>query len=221
MSRTFTVALAFALAACGGSATTLQRNRTGTGTGTLQVMGAIDATTSGGPQTTFAVDLQDGFGAAVSGATVTVHNADFQDVPLVEVAAGSGHYVNSRAAISNADFGLDVSHSKGSVQGVAAGNPGMQIINAPLANAIVPAGQALAVSWTTPVAAQTASVETRNMSQTMVPDTGTYLVAGTSNPPNTQQRLSIDRLNAVSIAGGIIGSQLTVTNHARVVYTVQ
>ncbi len=220
MNRALPLIATVALAACGGKpGTALDHNRAGSGSGTLQVTASVDA--SGG-STNLTVDLTDGLGSPVSGATVTMHNLDFQDVTLVEATAGSGHYVNSRAAVSNADFGLDVSHpTKGSVTGVAVGNPGMQLINAPAANTTVPALQPLAISWTTPIAAQTASVETRNLTQTLVPDTGAYTIPGASNPVNTTQRLIVQRYNTVSIAGGIIGSQMTVTNKATVSYTVQ
>ncbi len=110
MNRILFVSLAFAFTACGHPGTALDHNRAGSGNGTLQVTAEVDASNdSNNPMTSFQVDLADGIGNPVSGAVVTVHNGDFQDVALVEASAGSGHYVNSRAALSGADFGLDVS----------------------------------------------------------------------------------------------------------------
>jgi hypothetical protein len=220
VNRISFVVIALALAACGKQSTALERNRAGTGSGTLLVDASIDASTTSGALTSFQVDLQDGLGANVSGATVTIHNAEFGDVPLVEASAGSGKYVNSKAAISNADFGLDVSHPTGAVTGVVVGNPGMHVINAPQASGTVPAG-ALQVSWTTPTTAYSAAVETRDFGPAAAPDTGTYTIAAASNPPNSTQRLDVDRYNVVNIAGGLVGSQMTVTSKVRVSYVQQ
>lgn len=223
MNRILFVSLAFAITACGQSGTALDHNRAGSGSGTLQVSAAVDASNdSNNPMTNFQVDLADGIGNPVSSAIVTVHNRDFQDVTLVEASAGSGHYVNSRAAISSADFGLDVSHpTKGAVTGVVVGNPGMHLIKAPSASAIVAASVPMAISWTTPIASQSASVETRDFAQTLVPDTGTYTIPGASNPASTNQTLKVRRYNTVNIAGGIIGSQMSVTSKASVSYIVR
>jgi hypothetical protein len=221
VNRISFVVIALALAACGKQSTALERNRAGTGSGTLLVDASIDASTTSGALTSFQVDLQDGLGANVSGATVTIHNAEFGDVPLVEASAGSGKYVNSKAAISNADFGLDVSHpTKGAVTGVVVGNPGMHVINAPQAGATVPTG-ALQVSWTTPTTAYSAAVETRDFGPAAAPDTGTYTIAAASNPANATQRLDVDRYNMVNIAGGLFGSQMKVTSSVRVTYIQQ
>src|SRR5260370_13664210 len=168
MNRILFVSLAFAFTACGHHGTALDHNRAGSGNGTLQVTAEVDASNdSNNPMTSFQVDLADGIGNPVSGAVVTVHNGDFQDVALVEASAGSGHYVNSRAALSGADFGLDVSHpTKGAVTGVVVGNPGMHLIKAPSAGAIVSASLPLAITWTTPIVSHSASAETRDFPQT-------------------------------------------------------
>jgi hypothetical protein len=223
MNRIIFVSLAFAFIACGSTRTALDHNRAGSGSGMLQVAAEVDASSdANSPMTAFQVDLADGIGNSVSGAIVTVHNVDFSDVTLVEASAGSGHYVNSRAALSNNDFGLDVSHPiKGTVTGVVVGNPGMHLINAPAAGGLVSASQPLAISWTTPVTSQSASVETRDFAQTLVPDTGTYTIPTASNPPSTNQVLKVRRYNTVNLAGGIIGSQMSVVSKASVSYVVR
>jgi len=217
MNRIAVAFVALALVACGKQSTALERNRAGSGSTTLHVTATIDQSSGA---TSFEVDLQDGLGANVSGATVTVHNANFGDAPLVESTAGSGKYMGSRAAVSNADFGLDVSHPSGSVTGVVVGNPGLHVVNAPQSGATVPAGP-LQISWTTPATAYSASVETRNFGPADVPDMGTYTIAVASNPANPTQRLDLDRFNVVNIAGGTIGSQLTLTSKVRVTYVQQ
>ncbi len=217
MNRTAFAFIALAFAACGKQSTALERNRAGTGSGTLHVAATIDQSSGA---TSFQVDLQDGLGANVSGATVTIHNADFGDVPLVESPAGSGKYVSSRAAVANADFGLDIAHPSGAVTGVVVGNPGMHVVNAPQNGATVPAG-ALQISWTTPTTAYSASLETRDFGPAAVPDTGAYTIAAASNPANPTQRLDVDRYNVVNIAGGLVGSQLTLTSKVRITYVQQ
>jgi hypothetical protein len=220
MNRMPLVFVALALAACGNAGTATDRNRPGAGSGTLQVSGTIEASSSSG-MTSFEVDVLDGLGNNVSGATVTIHNQDTGDVPLVETNAGSGRYLNSKAVLSNGDFSLDVKHPKGTISGVVVGNPGMHAVNAPKASTVVAAGVPLQLSWTTPTAAQSASIETRNFPQTLVPDNGAYTIPASGNAANSNQRLDLIRYNTVSIAGGIVGSQLGVTSRVRVVYVVQ
>jgi hypothetical protein len=215
------VCFAVAVAACGKQGTALERNRAGSGSGTLLIDASIEASNSSGPLTTFRVDIDNGTGAKVSGATVVVHNGDLGDVPLVETSAGSGRYVNSKAAVANADFGLDVSHPTGAVTGVVVGNPGMHAVNAPKAGVAVPAGQPVQVSWTTPTIAHSTSIETRDFSPTLAPDTGSYTIPAAGNPVNATQRLTIERYNAVSLSGGIIGSQMTVKSRVTVSYPAQ
>jgi hypothetical protein len=55
-----------------------------------------------------------------------------------------------------------------------------------------------------------------------MPDTGTFTIAAAQNPPNTSQRLFVERFNEVDIAGGLAGSRLRVTFTASIdPYVVQ
>ena len=176
---------------------------------------------SGGPVTSFQVDLRDGSSNKISGATVVVHNGDLGDVPLVEATAGSGRYVNSKASFPNGDFSLSVVRNADNVQGVVVGNPGAHVFNAPSRNAVVPANQPLQVSWTTPTTAKSATLKTKGLS-VQVPDTGAYTIAAADNPPQANQHLDLSRFNEVDIAGGLSGSRLRVTFAASVdSYVVQ
>src|SRR5947207_6686277 len=92
------IALTAMLAACGGNSAATDHNKPGSGSSTLLVTADVTASTSSsGPVTNFQVDVKDGMGAKVSGATVTLTNNELGSVPLVEANAGSGRYVNSRA----------------------------------------------------------------------------------------------------------------------------
>jgi hypothetical protein len=222
VNRILLLSTMLALAACGKTSTALERNRAGSGTGSLLIDARIEQSSSSGAKTTFDVDLQDGGGLAVSGATVVVHNSQLGNVTLTEQAGTPGRYRNSVLALSGADFGLDVSHpTKGSVTGVVVGNPGMHAIHAPQAGIAVPKTQPLQISWTTPTTAYSASVETKNFPPTLTPDTGTYTIPAASNPAENAQRLDVSRYNIVNLAGGLIGSQMTLTSKLSVTYPVQ
>jgi hypothetical protein len=210
--------MALALAACGKTSTALERNRGGSGSGTLSVDARIEQSSS----TSFDLDLKDGAGVVVSGATVVIHNDPFGNVTLPEQAGTPGHYRAAMSAVSGGDFGLDVSHpSKGSVTGVVVGNPGMHTINAPMAGVAVPSGQPLQISWTTPATAYSASIDTKNFGPVQAPDTGAYTIPGASNPIENAQRLDVKRENVVNISGGTIGSQLSLTSKVSVTFPVQ
>jgi hypothetical protein len=222
VNRILLLSMALALAACGKTSTALERNRGGSGSGTLLVDAQIEQSTSSSANTTFDVNLRDGVGAAVSGATVIIHNDQFGNVTLPEQAGNAGHYRATKPAVSGGDFGLDVAHpSKGSVTGVVVGNPGMHAINAPKAGMAVPSGQPLQISWTTPTAAYSASIATKNFGPVQAPDTGAYTIPGASNPIENAQRLDVLRENVVNISGGTIGSQLSLTSKVSVTFPVQ
>src|SRR5258707_9102461 len=210
--------LAATALACGGGTPT-SHNNAGTGTSTLLVTGAIEASmNNGAPVTNFTVTLRDGLGNRVSAATVTISNSGLPNgsVSLVEVQAGSGRYQNSMAQFPSGDFGLSVTRNTDNVQGVVVGGVGMHTINAPTRNAIVPANQPLAVSWTTPSTAKQATIWTSDFNGVSTADTGSYTIAATNNPPNTACQLEVARFNEVDIAGGLAGSHLRVTFTASV-----
>jgi hypothetical protein len=233
MKRILTLAALAAAFACGSTSSNnaaTSRNNPGTGSGTLLVKGDISATQTMGsttaPQTTFGVTVQDGSGANVSGATVTILNSSVPDgvVNLVEAPAGSGSYSGTVASFAAGDFQMNVVKGTDSVHAVVVGGPGMATINAPAVGStplIVAANQDLAVSWTTPTVAKTVTVSTRNMSFSG-PDLGAYTIVAAQNPPRVGQRLRVDRFNEVEAAGGLVGSRLSVTYRVAIdPFTVQ
>src|SRR5438128_3696307 len=148
-------ALAASLLACGGNNSATSRNNPGTGTSSLLVTADVDGKTTG---TTFTVDVQDGLGRAVSGATVAFGNPSLPGgvIALVESPAGSGTYIGSTLSFPPGDFQLAVTKGADAVQGVVAGGPGVHTVNAPTVNSPVAANQPLAVSWTPPTQANQA-----------------------------------------------------------------
>jgi hypothetical protein len=210
---------------CGGNSPATSHNNPGSGSSTLKVTADIDGSTSNGsPLTAFEVNVDDGAGNSVSGATVSIANESLPNgaIALVEASPGSGKYVNSIAQFPSGDFALSVSHPKGNVQGVIVGGPGMHTINAPIVNSTVPANQPLQVSWTTPTQAKQATIWTRDLNAFSAPDTGAFTIAAAENPPNLSQRLFVERFNEVDMAGGLAGSRLRVTYTASIdPYVVQ
>lgn len=208
-------ALAIA-AACGGDSTgpATSRNNPGTGSSTLRVQADIDAnddpTVIGGFSTDYAVDVRDGLGNPVSGATVTIRNGALGTITLPESSPGSGDYRLTGNTFPSGDFQLDVVRATDNVRGVVLGGPSVHNVTAPIATSTVSANQALTVRWTVPSRAQAAQVETQDFGPITLPDTGAYVVPGVDNPPRPDQRVRIYRFNEVSIAGGLPGSRLRV-----------
>lgn len=207
---------ALLVAACGGNGNATDQNRAGSGSGTMTVTGDINASvTASGPTTAFSVRLRDGQGAAITGASVVVHNDQLGDVTLVD-AAGNGVYVNSTASVPSGSFGLTVVHNADNVMGVVVGNPGAHTINAPTASSTVAAGQPLPVSWTTPTTAKSATISMSGGFSSQAPDTGSFTVPASANTARTNQHVDVSRFNEVDIAGGFSGSRLRVTYTASV-----
>jgi len=206
------VLLALVTAACGGSSgTAVDRNRAGTGSSTLLVSATVTVTNSAtSPTTSLTADVNDGLGAAVTGATVTIQNAGLGgDTALVE-GGTAGHYTASKTSLPSGDFTMSVVKGTDSVQGVVVGSPGVHAINSPALNSTATANQPLDVSWTTPAISKSATITTRNYS-VQVPDTGTYTIPAANNPVRTAQRVIIKRANEVEIARGLPGSIMRVT----------
>jgi hypothetical protein len=210
------VLIALATFACGGSSNTaVDHNRAGSGTSSLAVSATATVTSSTtAPLTALSVTVDDGLGQNVSSATVTINNAGLGgDVALTETPAGSGIYTSSKTSLPSGDFSLAVVRGADAVRGVVVGNPGAHVLNAPAVNTTVTANQPLALSWTTPTTAKSATVNTRDFN-IKVPDTGMYTIAATNNPPRASQRVIVTRFNEVEIAGALPGSlfQVKVSN---------
>jgi hypothetical protein len=199
-------------AACGGSSgTAVDHNRAGSGSSTLKVTGSVDVIVSNTtPLTSFSVTLKDGLNAAVTGATVTVHNAAFGDVVLA--SAGGGNYTASKTSYPSGDLSLTVVNGTDNVQGVVVGYPGTHAINAPAAGSTVAVNTALHVSWTTPAVAKAATISLSSGGfSAQAPDTGAYDIPAASNGRTGSQTVTVIRSNEVDIAGGLPESSMKVT----------
>jgi hypothetical protein len=236
LARCFAVGAAIsgvALAACGGkTATAVSLNSPGTGSLNLLVKADVDGVvSSAGSLTDLVVTVQDRLGNKASGATVTIVNQTWGSVALAETAAGSGDYRKTQPSFPSGDFALTVTCAPctvaqapsitGNIQGVVLGGPDVFAINYPKAGVAVPAAQPVAVGWTTPIQAASATLTTGNFGPVAAADTGTYTIPGTSNPAASNQSLNIARYNEVAIAGGLFGSRMRVIVEANVSYPVK
>lgn len=195
-------------AACGDAGPAVQRNDPGTGSNTMLVQAEIEAQdVPGGFVTQMEVQLKNGQGSAISGATVTIRNGDLGTVTLLEDGVGSGTYKASVNSFPSGDFRLDAVRGDDKVERVIVGGIGVHRITSPEANATVPANQPLLVQWSRPSEALGAELETRDFDANNIADTGEFTIPGSANPPRTDQRIRVWRFNQVQIAGGLPGSQ--------------
>ncbi len=213
--RTFSIVgigAALFVAACGDSLTdpAIERNDGGTGTGTLDIRADVDAfDVAGGFITEFRVRVRDGFGEDVSGATVTITNAGFGVVTLLQLG-GAGDYEAERNAFHDGDYQLSVVSGTDVVEGVVLGGPGVHTITEPTVNSTVSADQPLTLLWNVPSQALSAEVETQDYGPVLLPDTGAVIIPAASNPVREEQWVRVFRFNEVNIAGGLFGSRLRV-----------
>ena len=194
------------IAACGGSSGGAGHNNAGSGSSTLLVTGTVTVTVSStSPTANYALNVKDGAGANVTGATVTVGGLALTD-------AGSGNYTSSQTTYPNGDLSVSVVKGTDKVEGVVLGNPGAHTINAPVAGTPVTANAALHVTWTTPEAAKAATVRmgSGGFSNTG-PDDGAYDIPAASVTARASQTVTVTRTNEVSPAGGLPGSLLKIT----------
>ena len=206
------MSVAIFFAACGDSLTdpAIERNKPRTGTGTLDIRADVDAfDEADGFFTEFSVQVRDGIGEPVTGATVTITHPGFGEVTLLDPDA-SGNYVAERNTFHEGDFTLRVVSGTDVVEGVVLGGPGIHTITEPTADSTVAADQDLTVRWDVPSQARSAEVETKDYGPVLLPDTGAVIIPAASNPARVDQRIRVFRFNEVDIAGGLFGSRMRV-----------
>ena len=214
-------AMALSILSCSDSATgpnlASNNNSPGAGTSTLLVTAGIDfndnAGVAGGFASFYSVNLRDGQGNPVSGATVTIQNPAAGNLTLAEgLPNNPGVYSISGSGAPSGDFRLDVTRGADNIRGVIVGGPGAHSILAPLAHDTVVAGDSLLARWSVPIRAQTAVVETRNTDPPIATaDDGLFWIPAIANPARIDQRLRIYRSNEVNVAGGLSGSLFRVS----------
>ena len=214
-------AMAISVLSCSDSGTgpnlASNNNSPGAGTSTFVVMADIDfndnAAVVGGFTSFYSVNLQDGLGNPVSGATVTIQNSATGTLTLAEGLPGNpGAYLISGSGAPTGDFRLDVTRGADNVRGVVVGGPGAHTILTPMQHDTVAAGDSLLTRWSVPIRAQSVVIETRNTDPPIATaDDGSFWIPAIANPARIDQRLRIYRTNEVNVAGGLSGSWFRVS----------
>ncbi|NIN73306.1 MAG: hypothetical protein GTO46_15555 [Gemmatimonadetes bacterium] len=180
------------------------KNNGGTGNQTLLVVAEVDLElNTGGFLADFFVDVEDGSGAPVSGAAVTiVWNRSTVTVPE---SGTPGIYEALVTGAASGDLKLDVVKDDMYVRDVVLGNIGIQAVLEPLPDATLPANEDLTVRWVSDLKAQSASLFSPDWDFD-VEDNGEFVVPGAQVDPSSSTWIELERYNEVEIAGGLSGS---------------
>ncbi|UCC73260.1 MAG: hypothetical protein JSV86_01465 [Gemmatimonadota bacterium] len=180
------------------------KNSGGTGNETLLVVAEVDLELNpGGFVADFVVDVEDGSGAAVSGAIVTIV-WDRETVTLQE-GGTAGLYTAAVNGAASGDLKLDVVKDDMYVRDVVLGNIGIHEILEPQPDETIPANQPLTVSWVSDLKAQSASLFSPDWDFD-VDDSGEFVVPADVNDPTSSTWIELERYNEVEITGGLSGS---------------
>ncbi|MGD2215434.1 MAG: hypothetical protein PVJ64_01705 [Gemmatimonadales bacterium] len=203
------VALAFAaLAASCSSADTTgpveEKNSGGTGNQMLLVVAEADLElNTGGFLADFVVDVEDGSGAPVSGATVTI--VWNRSTVTLQEGGAAGVYTAAVTGAAAGNLELDVVKDDMYVQDVVLGNIGIHAVLEPQPDETIPANQPLTVRWVSDLEAQSASLFSPDWDFD-VEDNGEFVVPGDANVPASSTWIELERYNQVEITGGLSGS---------------
>jgi len=218
----YSFALAFVVAACGGSALDPGAgDDPGTGTSTLTIDGnvtaqseLVNARSSADFATDFSVRVTLN-GQTVTTGTVTVTSASGA-VDLVFAPDGNGaNRWRGTAPGYDEVYILDVVSGADTVEGVRVDGPDIHVFTAPTAGATVDSTMPLDVTWSRNVVADSASIRTEQLDALAIDDTGSFTLAGGALQAERDQArvntLRIVRTNRVTPAGAAGISQLAVT----------
>lgn len=217
------------LGGCGGTDSDLDPgagNDPGTGTSTLAIDGEIrakprltNARARGDFDTELSVrvvlNLQ-----PVSSGRVTVTSAS-GSVPLV-FRADTNRW-EAVAAGYDEVYVVDVESGEDFVEGVRVDGPDIHTFSEPTPGATVDSTQPLKITWVSDEQAPSASIDAEEIDTIAIPDTGLYMLSGgalkAEQDKARENRIELVRLNRVTPAGAIGGSEVSVAveNHIQVV----
>lgn len=220
------VVYATTLGACGGTDSDFEPgagNDAGTGTSTLAIDGEIhakprfvNARTSADFDTELSVRVMLNLQAVTTGS-VTVTSAS-GSVPLVY--RPDNNRWEAIAAGYDEVYVLDVESGEHAVEGVRVDGPDIHVFTEPTAGATVDSTVPLKITWTSDEAAASASIDAEEIDQISIPDTGLYMLAGgalkADRDTARENRLELFRMNRVTPAGAIGGSDFEVTVENRI-----
>jgi hypothetical protein len=180
-------------------------NNGGFGNQMLLVQGTVNVDeVTGGFLTEFRVNVWGRDGEPVTGADVTVEG-NFAPISLQE-SVSEGSYSADLTGAASGTLRLTVDKDSMYVRDVVLGNIGIHAFVAPEAQDTVLANVPLIVRWVSDREAPFATLTTRDETFYNVADAGEYVVPDSLNPPRSNQRFELLRVNEVQIAGGLRGS---------------
>lgn len=213
-----------ALAACGGDGLD-PGSEPGTGTSTLTVNGDVAATplvpNASKPTdftTSFEIDVSKA-GAPVTGAIVTV----VSDAGAVVLTQSDGPLGRRWRGAQNGYYEiyqLTIDAGADNVRDVQVDGPALHYFTAPLPGATVNATMPLVVSWKRSEPATVISLDTRELDQIAISDTGTYTIPvgglKSKSTETEQEELTVDRAERITPAGAAVGSDFRVVVRNRI-----
>jgi hypothetical protein len=212
------VALAFAIAACGGSNLDPGAgNDAGKGTGTLAIEGSVHAS----PRLTnarVAAEFDTDFSVrvalnnqTVTTGTVTVTSSTGK-VPLTY--RNDNRWAGSVPGYDEV-YILDVESGPDKVTGVRVDGPDIHVFSTPTAGATVDSTMPLMLKWDREDQADSAAVRAENIDSVSIPDSGSYALAGgalkADKDQARQNTVRLTRTNRVVPSGTVAGSTWSVT----------
>ncbi len=220
------VVYATTLGACGGTDSDFEPgagNDAGTGTSTLAIDGEIhakprfvNARTSADFDTELSVRVMLNLQAVTTGSVTVTSSSG--SVPLVY--RPDNNRWEAIAAGYDEVYVLDVESGEHAVEGVRVDGPDIHVFTEPTAGATVDSTVPLKITWTSDEAAASASIDAEEIDQISIPDTGLYMLAGgalkADRDTARENRLELFRMNRVTPAGAIGGSDFEVTVENRI-----
>ena len=216
------------LLGCGSSA--LVGENPGTGTNTLEIraeVAAVETIPNASAPNDFNVEfivVVTRGGQPVTDATVKITPGGGAPLSLVHQGAGqSGRYSASRVGYDST-YVLDVVTGGDNVLGARIVSPGIHTFTKPSSGEVVAPRQDLLVTWLSLEAADETSIDTKEMDQTAIPDSGTFIVNGVNlvgeEDKQKQGRIRLWRANRVGLTGGVGSSELKVSIRNRLEFLI-
>jgi hypothetical protein len=120
---------------------------------------------------------------------------------------------------------LDVQSGADAVEGVRVDGPDIHVFTAPTAGATLDSTQPLRVTWDSDQTADSASISVGDIERLAIPDSGDYTLSpGSLRAERDQARentIYLSRMNRVTPAGAVGGSDFSVTIENRIVVVAQ
>jgi len=198
-------------------------NDPGTGTSTLSIDGEIrarprlvNARTRGDFDTELSVRVQLNQQSVTDGSVTVTSSGG--TVPLV-YRADSNRW-EAIAAGYDEVYVVDVVSGVDGVEGVRVDGPDIHVFTKPTAGEIVDSTLPLEITWASDDEAASASLEAEELDKIAIVDTGLYILAGSALKAERdkahENTLELVRLNRVTPAGAVGGSEVSVSVENRI-----